>query len=216
MKSLAAAITAYIHKAIGFLGRRNCPRGRGVYIPVYDSAELQLQHPQKFSGKVYIGLGSNLANPLRQINTALKKINSLPHTALTRVSSLYCSAPLGPIDQPTYVNAVARIDTKLRPEELLEQLLAIEKQQGRIRKERWGPRTLDLDILLYDNLNLTTPLLSIPHPQLVHRNFVVIPLLEINPDLTLPDGTQLAAQLTTISSVPLLVKIKALNQSEFD
>ena len=102
--------------------------------------------------RVYIGLGSNLAEPLRQLQAALAAIAELPHSQLVTTSSFYASDPLGPPDQPRYVNAVAALDTELAPLELLDALQRIEQEQGRVRKaERWGPRTLDLDILLFGN-----------------------------------------------------------------
>lgn len=141
--------------------------------------------------QVYIALGSNLAQPIQQLNQALQAIAHLPNTQLNRVSSFYQSKPLGPQDQPDYVNAVACITTDFAPLELLEQLQKIEQQQGRIRLRRWGERTLDLDILLYDDLVLQTERLTIPHYDMQNREFVIIPLLEIAPDLILPNGKKL-------------------------
>lgn len=141
--------------------------------------------------QVYIALGSNLAQPIQQLNQALQAIAHLPNTQLNRVSSFYQSKPLGPQDQPDYVNAVACITTDFAPLELLEQLQQIEQQQGRIRLRRWGERTLDLDILLYDDLVLQTERLTIPHYDMQNREFVIIPLIEIAPDLILPNGKKL-------------------------
>ncbi|TCK01912.1 2-amino-4-hydroxy-6-hydroxymethyldihydropteridine diphosphokinase [Volucribacter psittacicida] len=141
--------------------------------------------------QVYIALGSNLAQPIQQLNQALQAIAHLPNTQLNRVSSFYQSKPLGPQDQPDYVNAVACIITDFAPFELLEQLQKIEQQQGRIRLRRWGERTLDLDILLYDDLVLQTERLTIPHYDMQNREFVIIPLIEIAPDLILPNGKKL-------------------------
>lgn len=142
---------------------------------------------------VYIGLGSNLNHPWQQIQQALQALNQLPETRLVRHSALYRSTPLGPPNQPDYLNAVAVLATQLPPLTLLAQLQAIEQQQGRVRTEvRWGPRTLDLDILLYDNQQSQEPLLTLPHAGLYDRNFVLYPLYECTPDLVLPDGQYLS------------------------
>jgi 2-amino-4-hydroxy-6-hydroxymethyldihydropteridine diphosphokinase len=139
--------------------------------------------------RVYIGLGSNLAQPAQQLRAALDAMAALPDTQLIAVSSLYASKPLGPADQPDYVNAVAALDTALEPLTLLDCLQQIELQQGRQRKaERWGPRTLDLDILLFGEQRIDLPRLQVPHYHLQERPFVLYPLAEIAPDLQLPDG----------------------------
>ena len=144
------------------------------------------------SHRVYVGLGSNLDNPIQQIKQALLALNQLPQTTLLTHSSLYHSAPLGP-PQPDYINAVVALRTQLSPLALLNQLQLIETQQGRIRlaQQRWGPRTLDLDILLYDNKQSSDPVLTLPHPGLYQRTFVLYPLYECAPQLRLPNGQQL-------------------------
>lgn len=135
----------------------------------------------------YIGLGSNLGDPPSRIRGALADLAGLPQTRLLQTSSLYRSLPLGPPDQPDYVNAVAALDTALAPEALLDALQALEAQHGRARDgQRWGPRTLDLDLLLYGDRQLTTPRLTMPHPGLPQRAFVLYPLAEIAPDLQVP------------------------------
>jgi 2-amino-4-hydroxy-6-hydroxymethyldihydropteridine diphosphokinase len=140
----------------------------------------------------YIGLGSNLQQPLLQLRAALRAIARLPSSRLVQVSSFYRSAAVGPGKQPDYLNAVLRLDTDLPPAQLLEALQAIEHAQGRVRNIRWGARSLDLDILLYGDQQIATPDLTIPHPALGQRNFVVYPLAEIaGPNLVLPDGTDL-------------------------
>ena len=142
--------------------------------------------------EAYIGLGSNLEEPIRQLRHALLAIAELPSSHLVQVSSAYRSPAVGPGEQPDYLNAVAQLRTSLDPDALLQQLQHIELAQGRVRTVRWGPRTLDLDILLYGDLRLATPTLTIPHPGLVQRNFVLYPLLEIcGPNLVLPDGADL-------------------------
>ena len=148
----------------------------------------------------WIGLGSNLsgalASPVEQIEQALTELSQMPQTQLISASSLYPSAPMGPQDQPDYINAVAELDTQLSALELLDELQQIELSQGRVRKEnRWGPRTLDLDIILYGDQQINNTRLTIPHYGMKAREFVLYPLLEIAADLTLPDGTVLS-QLT--------------------
>ncbi|MNM83994.1 2-amino-4-hydroxy-6-hydroxymethyldihydropteridine pyrophosphokinase [compost metagenome] len=146
--------------------------------------------------RVYIGLGSNLAEPVQQLEAALAALGRLPRCRLVAQSSLYASDPLGPPDQPRYVNAVAALDCELAPLELLDALQAIEADQGRVRKaERWGPRTLDLDILLFGNLQLDEERLRVPHYHMHARAFVLYPLAEIAPQLVLPDGRTLQALL---------------------
>ena len=146
--------------------------------------------------RVYIGLGSNLAEPVQQLEAALAALGRLPGCRLAAVSSLYASDPLGPPDQPRYVNAVAALDCDLAPLQLLDALQVIEREQGRVRKaERWGPRTLDLDILLFGDLQLDEERLTVPHYHMHARAFVLYPLAEIAPQLVLPDGRPLAALL---------------------
>ena len=146
--------------------------------------------------RVYIGLGSNLATPIEQLRSALAALAALPQTDLIAQSSFYSSDPLGPADQPRYVNAVAALDTELSPLALLDALQTIELEQGRTRKaERWGPRTLDLDILLFGERLLDEPRLTVPHYHMHARAFVLYPLAEIAPDLKLPDGRALAELL---------------------
>jgi len=149
--------------------------------------------------KVFLGLGSNLNSPPRQIKAALKTIAKLPGTQLMRCAPWYQSIAIGPGSQPRYINTVAEIDTVLKPLALLQALQQIEKQQGRKRIVRWGPRTLDIDILLYAKQTLKTRQLQIPHPRLGERNFVLYPLADIAPELSLPDGTSLARLLANCS-----------------
>ncbi len=144
----------------------------------------------------YIGLGSNLSEPIQQVRRAGRTLNQLPQTLLFRHSSLYRSRPLANLPQPDYINAVAVLQTALSPWELLQQLQQVENQQGRVRTERWGARTLDLDILLYDQLELHDPLLTIPHPGMLQRAFVLYPLYECCPDLVLPNGCPLVETLS--------------------
>lgn len=143
---------------------------------------------------VYIGLGSNLIRPKEQLQQALKTLESHTQIVLVASSHFYSSSPMGPSDQPDYVNAVCKIKTSLQPQALLATLQKIEEQQGRKREgERWGPRTLDLDILLYNDLTLDTEKLTLPHPGMKQREFVLVPLFEISPDLIMQDGRSIAA-----------------------
>ncbi len=130
----------------------------------------------------YIGLGSNLADPAAQVRQAMTDLAGLPETELFARSALYRTAPVGPADQPDYVNAVVSLKTRLSPRGLLEALQAIERAHGRRRDStRWGPRTLDLDILLYGDERLSEPGLQIPHPELGRRAFVLVPLADVAP-----------------------------------
>lgn len=138
--------------------------------------------------EAYIGLGSNLDDPLQQVLTAAQQITALPGIRESRLSPLYSSHPVGPRDQPDYINAVMQIRTDLPPMDLLRQLQAIENQHGRERSTRWGARTLDLDLLLYDDLTLNEPDLIVPHVELTNRAFVLYPLADIAPaDLRIAD-----------------------------
>lgn len=141
--------------------------------------------------RAYIGLGSNLADPVEQVKTAISNLQSLPDSQLVAWSSLYASPPMGPQDQPDYINAVAAIETALTAHQLLDALQAIEQQQGRIRKRHWGERTLDLDVLLYGQNEIDDARLQIPHPGIALRAFVLYPLAEIAPDLTIPNAGEM-------------------------
>lgn len=152
----------------------------------------------------YIALGSNQADPVAQVTRALTALAALPQTHLLDHSSLYRSAPLGPQDQPVFINAVALLETELEPESLLDALQDIELQAGRVRKaERWGPRVLDLDILLYGDRQIDTPRLQVPHYHMHARSFVLYPLAELTADLIMPDGTALQSLLQSCPSTGL-------------
>lgn len=140
--------------------------------------------------RVYIGLGSNLTDPAEQLRNAIKAMAQLPDTQLAAVSSFYISDSLLP-GQPRYTNAVAALDTTLAPLTLLDALQGIELDQGRERHERWGPRTLDLDILVFGNRLINEPRLKVPHYHMQARAFVLYPLAELAPDLQLADGRAL-------------------------
>ncbi|MFM2477568.1 2-amino-4-hydroxy-6-hydroxymethyldihydropteridine diphosphokinase [Celerinatantimonas sp. MCCC 1A17872] len=141
----------------------------------------------------YIALGSNLNAPRAQLVSARKALSDVANTHVVAASGLYASRPMGPQDQPDYLNAVVAIETELEPLSLLDATQAIEQQHGRVRKkERWGPRTLDLDILLFGQQTLDLPRLCVPHYGLQEREFVVLPLAEIAPSLVLPNGVSVA------------------------
>ena len=157
----------------------------------------------------FIGLGSNLADPQSQILAALTKLKELEHCQVTNVSSLYFSRPMGPQDQPDYMNAVVAIATTLSPLALLDKLQQIENDAGRVRKEdRWGARVLDLDILLFDQQLINTVRLTVPHYGLKQREFVLLPLAEIAPDLVLPDGESIVTLAENIEKNGLKVHSK--------
>ncbi|MEM7542762.1 MAG: 2-amino-4-hydroxy-6-hydroxymethyldihydropteridine diphosphokinase [Pseudomonadota bacterium] len=135
----------------------------------------------------YIGLGSNLRQPAAEIKCALKKLADIEQTTVEAHSSLYVSPPMGPPNQPDYVNAVAALSTALSAQQLLGKLQAIETAQGRVRDgTRWGPRIIDLDLLVFGSLCVEQPGLTVPHPGLANRAFVLVPLAEIAPDLKVP------------------------------
>ena len=134
----------------------------------------------------YVGLGANLEEPRRQLERALLELDRLPQTRLVRRSSFYRSAPIGFTDQPDFVNAVAELQTGLAPEPLLVELQVLEARHGRLRSFANAPRTLDLDLLLFGETVLNTPALTLPHPRMHERAFVLMPLVEIAPQAHVP------------------------------
>ena len=143
----------------------------------------------------YISVGSNLNNPYQQVKSAIGKLKIADNIYIETISGWYLSDPVGPKNQSRYVNGVIKISTRLSPNQLLKKLHEIEDAHGRIRNVRWGPRTLDLDILLYGSRMMNTKKLTIPHPEMKIRNFVLTPLADIEPDLVLPDGSILSSLL---------------------
>jgi len=135
---------------------------------------------------IYIGLGSNIEQPYLQIKNAITALNNLPDTRVVNDSGYFKSRPMGPEDQPDYVNAVAELQTALDAEELLEHCQSIERQQGRIKKRHWGERTIDLDILLYADQRIETDDLTVPHTGICLRDFVYLPLLKLNSEIEIP------------------------------
>lgn len=151
--------------------------------------------------RVYIAIGSNLASPLEQVNAAIQAIGEIPDSRIVAVSSFYRTPPLGPQDQPDYLNAAVALETTLAPEALLDHTQRIELQQGRVRKaERWGPRTLDLDIMLFGDEVINTERLTVPHYDMKNRGFMLWPLFEIAPDLHFPDDNQSLAECLSYMS----------------
>ena len=134
----------------------------------------------------FVGLGSNLDKPSRQIQRALRRLENVLDTRILAVSSLYRSAPFGRAEQPDFVNAVAQLQTRLDAESLLQQLLSIERAQGRVRGDRWGPRIIDLDLLVHGDTISNSGELNLPHPGIAERNFVLLPLQEIAPEFVIP------------------------------
>jgi 2-amino-4-hydroxy-6-hydroxymethyldihydropteridine diphosphokinase len=143
----------------------------------------------------YVALGSNLGEPRQQLLSAVAALRRIRDSKLLACSPVYRSEAIGPGHQPDYLNAVAALDTALEPGQLLDALQAIETAQGRRREIRWGPRTLDLDILLFGDLVMDSRTLTLPHPRLKTRNFVLYPLHDLDPALTLPCGTRIASLL---------------------
>ena len=149
----------------------------------------------------YIAIGSNLASPLEQVNAAVEALGEIPQSRIVAVSSFYRTPPLGPQDQPDYLNAAVVLETELGPEALLDNTQRIELQQGRVRKaERWGPRTLDLDIMLFGHETINTERLTVPHYDMKNRGFMLWPLFEVAPDLIFPDGIPLRTILDNLNA----------------
>ncbi len=143
----------------------------------------------------FIGIGSNLNNPQQQAEQALLSLSEIPQCRVIQHSSWYQNRAIGPGEQPDFINGVAALNTQLEPHALLDQLQAIEHQQKRVRGVHWGPRTIDLDLLLYDQMCIDTARLQVPHPFLTQRDFVLYPLAELQPELILPCGTAIATLL---------------------
>lgn len=148
----------------------------------------------------FIALGSNLDDPESQLRRAVQQLGALPQTEVRGISPVYQNPAVGPGEQPDYLNAVVELSTALSPRELLQALQTIENNQGRRREVRWGARSLDLDILLYGEIQLNEPGLQIPHPRMLLRNFVLYPLHDIAPKLQLPDGSSLSSHLDSCSN----------------
>ena len=166
---------------------------------------------------VYVGLGSNLSDPVQQVTRGCAEIAALNQVQLIKTSSLYHSPPMGPTDQPDYINAVAEIATSLTPEELLVELQAIENKHGRVRTaQRWSARALDLDILLFGDKVINSEALVIPHLGLYERAFVLYPLLEIAPELVVPGHGSISklVQNCERGSLKMLGSISSFNNND--
>lgn len=137
---------------------------------------------------VYIGLGSNMGNRRANLQAAVNMLRELPGLQVTAIAPLYETEPWGLKEQEPFLNTVVQVETAYSPRELLSRLQGIENRLGRVRKEKWGPRTVDLDILLYGHEVVNEPDLQIPHPYLLQRAFVLVPLLDLDNGLTMPDG----------------------------
>jgi 2-amino-4-hydroxy-6-hydroxymethyldihydropteridine diphosphokinase len=148
----------------------------------------------------YVALGANLGDPAATVLAAFGALANLPESRVTQGSSLYRTAPVGITDQPEFVNAVAKLETALSPEKLLDALFDIEERFGRVRAEKNGPRTLDLDLLLYNDQFVDLPRLTLPHPRLHLRAFVLCPLAEIAPQLVIPGRGPVAAWLPAVAN----------------
>ncbi|EPL9569442.1 2-amino-4-hydroxy-6-hydroxymethyldihydropteridine diphosphokinase [Providencia rettgeri] len=155
--------------------------------------------------RVYIAVGSNLGEPLKQAQQAIAALDAIPDSRVIATSPIYRTKPLGPQDQPDFLNLAVCLETSLEPEALLNYTQQIELDLGRVRKdERWGPRTLDLDIMLFGNRVINTPRLTVPHYGLKEREFMLYPLSDIAPTLVFPDGELLSERLTHVPRNGLL------------
>jgi 2-amino-4-hydroxy-6-hydroxymethyldihydropteridine diphosphokinase len=148
----------------------------------------------------YVALGANIGDPTATVLAAFAALANLTDSRVVHTSSLYRTAPVGLTNQPDFINAVAMLETGLAPEELLDALLDLEARFGRVRRDRNGPRTLDLDLLIYDDIELDLPRLTLPHPRLHLRAFVLHPLAEIAPDLAIPGRGSVAAWLPAVAN----------------
>ena len=154
------------------------------------------------SGRVraWIGLGANTGESLATVRAAIDALAELPDTVFVRRSRFYRTPAWGPIAQPDFINAVALVETRLAPSALLDGLLGIERAFGRVRAERWGPRSLDLDLLLYGDAQIDEPGLHVPHPHLHQRVFVLVPLLDTDPDAVIPGRGSAREALAALAS----------------
>jgi|TARA_B110000438_G_scaffold164197_1_gene157117 2-amino-4-hydroxy-6-hydroxymethyldihydropteridine diphosphokinase len=169
-----------------------------------------MRSKKKIWKSCYIGLGSNLDDPLKQINLAIENIKKIPNSFYISSSKLYDSSPLGPSDQPNFINAVVAIVTQFEPHNLLNELQKIEHKQKRIRNElKWGPRTIDLDLLCMGQAVIQDDVLTLPHPEIQKRNFVLLPLIDISPDIMIPGLSNIVDLLKKIENN--LIRVKCLD-----
>jgi 2-amino-4-hydroxy-6-hydroxymethyldihydropteridine diphosphokinase len=144
--------------------------------------------------RAFISLGSNLGDRKKNILKAVEELGQVSGIQVRRMSRLYETEPVGKTDQPKFLNAVVEIESELSAEALLDRMLGVETLLGRVRKERWGPRTIDLDLLLFGDARIDTPRLTVPHPRMTERRFVLEPLAELEPDRVLPGDDQTVRQ----------------------
>lgn len=147
---------------------------------------------------VYLGLGGNLDDPVHQLRLAIETLQNHAEIEVLATSKFYSSKPLGPQDQPDFVNAVVKIETSLTPQQLLNATQTIEQEQGRIKKRHWGERLIDIDILAFENQIVALANLQIPHPQIAHRDFVLLPLQELNAKLNIPGQPEISDMLAKL------------------
>ncbi|MGE5385491.1 MAG: 2-amino-4-hydroxy-6-hydroxymethyldihydropteridine diphosphokinase [Betaproteobacteria bacterium] len=152
------------------------------------------------SHQAFVAIGANIGDPVATVHSAVSALSASPDVRLVAASSLYRTAPIGLLHQPDFINAAVRLETRLSPLSLLDRLFELEADFGRTRKTRNGPRSLDLDLLLFDDLALDTPRLTLPHPRLHLRAFVLAPLAEIAPDLVIPGRGTVAAWLPAVAN----------------
>ena len=157
--------------------------------------------------RVFVGIGSNLGDREFLIRNAVEGLRAMPRTAVLRVSSLYDTDPVGEVEQPPFLNAVAWLESELEPRELLWHLLLIEKRMGRVRAQRWGPRSIDLDLLFFGDTALDEPDLKVPHPEAHRRAFVLYPLHELDPDFLHPvTGEHIRKMMKRLDPTPAVRK----------
>lgn len=166
--------------------------------------------PGPIETRAFLSLGGNIGNPRHSMAEALRAVDADRHTRLVRVSSLYKTPPWGMADQPDFLNCAAEICTGRSARELLDLCLSIEQAHKRVRRERWGPRTVDLDILAYGDVELAEPGLAIPHPRMLERAFVLVPLAEIAPQLVL-SGKAVSSHLAKVETIGISRQDTAAN-----
>ena len=161
---------------------------------------------RKIWKSVYIGLGGNLSDPLKQIKLAIENIKKIPNSRYVVSSKLYNSSPMGPSDQPDFINAVVAIVSCLEPHSLLNELQKIERKQKRVRDIKWGPRTIDLDLLVQGKEIIEDEVLNLPHPEIQNRIFVLLPLMDIAPDIKIPGLANIVDLLKKIENNPIRIR----------
>lgn len=186
------------------LGRlvRALPSPTGLVRRVVGTAEDLLERWQPPAGQetAFLGIGGNMGDRLELLNQCVRLLDAHPRITVDDISSVYETAPLGP-SEDDFLNIAVRVLTDLAPMPLLRACQAVEDQLGRVRTVRWGPRTMDVDILLYGDRSMASTTLTVPHPELVNRTFALVPLLEVAPGWRLPDGTSLATAVVALAPI---------------